>query len=106
MIGLPTNRPPTHPGEILLEEFLEPLEMSQSELARRIHVSYPRVHEIVHGKRGVTPDTACRLAKLFGTTPDFWLEGQKDWDLWHTLRSEETRQAVEEIEPVAEPAGT
>lgn len=85
---LPKNRPPTHPGEMLLEEFLKPLGMSQVELAERIRVSYPRINEIVNGKRGVTPDTALRLSKLFGTTAEFWLNGQQNWDLWHALRSE------------------
>jgi addiction module HigA family antidote len=98
MIGLPTNRPPFHPGEILLEEFLEPYGLSQTELAKRIQVSYPRVNEIVHGKRGVTPDTACRLGKLFGTTPDFWLNMQQDWDLWHTLHDQDVVHAVGEIQ--------
>lgn len=97
---LPKNRPPTHPGEMLLEEFLRPMGMTQSELADRIRVSYPRVNEIVNGKRGVTPDTALRLSKLFGTTPEFWLNGQRNWDLWHALHSEDSA-VLEEIEPVA-----
>lgn len=96
---LPKNRPPTHPGEILLEEFLKPFDMTQKELAERIGVSYPRVNELVHGKRGVTPDTALRLSRLFGTTPEFWLNGQLAWDLWHAL-SAPTAQALEKIEPV------
>lgn len=98
MIGLPTNRPPFHPGEILRTEFLEPLSMSQTELARRIQVSYPRISEIVHARRGITPDTACRLGKLFGTTPDFWLNMQQDWELWHALQDPRTLHAIEEIE--------
>mgnify|MGYP001496552137 CR=1 FL=1 len=85
---LPRNGPPTHPGEMLLEEFLKPLGMTQTEMAERIHVSYPRVNEIIKGKRGITPDTALRLSKLFGTTAEFWLNGQRNWDLWHALRSE------------------
>ncbi len=97
---LPKNRPPTHPGEMLLEEFLRPLSMTQSELAERIRVSYPRVNELVNGKRGVTPDTALRLSKLFGTTPEFWLNGQRNWDLWHALHSKDS-SVLEEIEPVA-----
>jgi addiction module HigA family antidote len=97
---LPKNRPPTHPGEMLLEEFLRPLGMTQTELAERIHVSYPRVNEIVNGKRGVTPGTALRFSKLFGTTPEFWLNGQRNWDLWHALRSDEARD-LDSIEPVA-----
>ncbi|WP_456414292.1 HigA family addiction module antitoxin [Oceanithermus profundus] len=76
------NRTPTHPGEVLLEEFLKPYGLTQKELAGRIGVSYPRVNELVHGKRGVTPDTALRLARLFGTTPEFWLNLQQAYDLY------------------------
>lgn len=96
---LPENGPPTHPGEMLLEEFLRPLAMTQTELAERIHASYPRVNELVNGKRGVTPDTALRLSKLFGTTPEFWLNGQRNWDLWHALNSEDA-EVVDRIVPV------
>lgn len=99
MTTLPTHRPPTHPGEMLREEFLEPLGMTQTELAERIHVSYPRVNELVNGKRGVTPDTALRLAKLFGTTPEFWLNGQRNWDLWHAIHSSAADER-DSIEPV------
>lgn len=66
MVRIPTHGPPTHPGSMLLEEFLKPLEMSQMGLAEQIGVSFPRVNELVHGKRGVTPDTALRLERLFG----------------------------------------
>ena len=96
---LPKNRPPTHPGEMLREEFLEPLGMTQTELAERIHVSFPRVNEIVNGRRGVSPDTALRLSRLFGTTAEFWLDGQRNWDLWHALHSESAKE-LERIEPV------
>lgn len=97
---LPKDRPPTHPGEMLLQEFLMPMNMTQTELAERIGVSYPRVNEIVKGKRGVTPDTALRLARLFGTTPDFWLNGQLAWDLWHAMHSAAARE-IDAIEPMA-----
>jgi addiction module HigA family antidote len=97
---LPKHGPPTHPGEMLLEEFLKPLGMTQTELAERIRVSYPRVNEIIHGKRGVTPDTALRLSKLLGTTAEFWLNGQQNWDLWHALHSE-TADDLEQIEALA-----
>lgn len=100
MIRVPTDRPPTHPGEILLEEFLEPHGMTQKELAKRIKVSYPRVNELVHGKRGVTPDTALRLSKLFGTTPDFWLNGQLVWDLYQATKAKNASE-IDSIEPVA-----
>ncbi|MFC1559199.1 HigA family addiction module antitoxin [Gemmatimonadota bacterium] len=96
---LPENRPPTHPGEMLLEEFLKPMGMTQADLAERIHVSYPRVNEIINGRRGITPDTALRLAKLFGTTPEFWLNGQRNWDLWHAMRSTEAKN-LKSIKPV------
>lgn len=99
MIRVP-KREPTHPGEMLREEFLEPLEMSQSELARRIHVSFPRVNELVNGKRGVTSDTALRLSRLFGTTPDFWMNLQLTWDLWHALNSKAAEE-IQQIEPLS-----
>jgi addiction module HigA family antidote len=76
----------------LLEDFLKPLGMTQVELAEQMRVSYPRVNEIVNGKRGVTPDTALRLSALFGTTPEFWLNGQRNWDLWHAMRSPMARE--------------
>ena len=66
MVRIPTSGPPTHPGEMLLEEFLKPICMSQTELAAKIGVSYPRINELIHGKRGITPDTALRLEQLFG----------------------------------------
>ena len=97
---LPKNRPPTHPGEMLLEEFLKPLGMSQTELAERIRVSYPRINEIINAKRGVTPDTALRLSQLFGTTAEFWLNGQRNWDLWHALKSDSAKD-IRRIQPVA-----
>jgi antitoxin HigA-1 len=84
---------------MLLEEFLIPLGMTQTELAERIKVSYPRVNELIHGKRGVTPDTALRLAKLFGTTPGFWLNGQQNWDLWHAIHAPNARE-IRGIRPV------
>jgi addiction module HigA family antidote len=85
---------------MLLEEFLKPLEMSQTALAERIHVSYPRINEIINGRRGVTPDTALRLSRLFGTSAEFWLNGQRNWDLWHALHSPAADE-LEAIEPVA-----
>jgi addiction module HigA family antidote len=77
---------------MLLQEFLEPLGVSQSAFAIRLGVSFPRVNEIIRGKRAVTPDTALRLAQVTGMSADFWLGLQSDWDLWHALRSEEARE--------------
>ncbi len=89
MIRVPTHRQPTHPGEMLLLEFLRPLKLSQKKLAEGIQVPFQRVNELVRGKRGITPGTALRLGKFFGTSPDFWLSLQLRWDLWHALREEE-----------------
>ena len=76
MVTVPTHRPPTHPGEMLLEEFLEPLGMTQTDLAERIEVPFQRVNSLVNGRRALTPDTALRLSRLFGTTPGFWMSHQ------------------------------
>jgi addiction module HigA family antidote len=96
---LPTEVPPVHPGEMLLEEFLKPLEVSQSAFAVRLGVSFPRLNEIVRGKRGVTADTALRLAQVTGMSADFWLGLQLDWDLWHALRSKDS-QRIGALEPL------
>jgi len=100
---LPKARPPTHPGEMLLEEFLKPLGMSQSAFAVRLGVSFPRLNEIVRGKRAVTPDTALRLARVLGMPADFWLGLQTDWDLWHAVRSDNAEQ-IAHLEPVLKSA--
>jgi antitoxin HigA-1 len=76
-----TTLAPVHPGEVLLEEFLEPMEISQYRLAKDISVSPRRINEIVHGKRAVTADTALRLARYFGTSDRFWLNLQTSYDL-------------------------
>jgi len=96
---IPTHRPPTHPGEMLLEEFLKPLGISQSAFAMRLGISFPRLNEIIRGKRGVTPDTALRLARVLGMSADFWLGLQQDWDLWHAMRSNRAA-AIAELEPL------
>jgi addiction module HigA family antidote len=77
----PKKMPPLHPGEVLLEEFMKPLQISQNQLGRDLSVSPRRVNEIVHGKRGITADTALRLAQYFGTSPQFWMNLQADYDL-------------------------
>src|SRR6185369_5821027 len=96
---LPTKRAPTHPGEMLLEEFLNPLGISQSAFASRLGISSPRLNEIIRAKRSVTPDTALRLAKVLGMSADFWLGLQQDWDLWHAARSEKAA-AIARLEPL------
>jgi addiction module HigA family antidote len=88
MVRIPTHRQPTHPGEMLLEEFLVPLGLTQRELADAVHVPYQRINEIVHGKRGITPSTALRLARFFGMSADFWMNVQLRWDLYHAQKRE------------------
>ena len=89
---LPSKRPPTHPGEMLLEEFIKPLGIRQTELAAWIGVSYPRLNELVHRKRGVTPDTALRLEQVFGMDAQFWLNLQVAWDLYQAKHAAAARQ--------------
>ena len=88
MVRVPTHRAPTHPGEMLLEEFVIPLGLTQRGLAKAIHVPYQRVNEIVNGRRGMTPSTALRLAKLFGVSADFWMNLQLRWDLYNAQKAE------------------
>lgn len=96
---LPTHRPPTHPGEMLREEFLVPLGITQSAFAQQLGVSFPRLNEVINGKRAVTPDTALRLARVTGMSADFWLGLQQDWDLWHAMRSSGAT-AIASLEPL------
>ena len=88
MIKIPTNRKPTHPGEILLKEFLDPMGISQVQLSNSLKVSYQRVNEIINKKRGITPSTALRLAKVFNTSEDFWLNLQLRLDLYQVKQDE------------------
>ncbi|NCO35648.1 MAG: HigA family addiction module antidote protein [Armatimonadetes bacterium] len=82
---LPEKRPPTHPGEMLLEELLKPMGISQRLLAERMEVSSSRVAEVVRKRRGVTPKIALRLARVVGMPADFWLGLQQNWDLWQAM---------------------
>ncbi|MEA5503328.1 HigA family addiction module antitoxin [Halotia wernerae UHCC 0503] len=88
----PKHRPPTHPGETLLKDFLEPLAISQAELAGAIHVPYQRINELVNGKQGVTLSTALRLAKFFGNSAEFWLNLQQNCELYHLFKQEEEEE--------------
>ncbi|MDF2529582.1 MAG: putative plasmid maintenance system antidote protein [Gammaproteobacteria bacterium] len=80
---LPTHRAPTSPGEMLLKEFLEPMDITQKQLADHLGWTYAKVNEIVHNKRGITAETALGLADAFGIDPQFWLNLQLTSDLWH-----------------------
>jgi len=97
MIRVPTHRKPTHPGEILREEFLQPLEITQQQLANAIYVPFQRINELVNGKRGVTPSTSLRLAKFFGVSEDFWMNLQIRWDLYRAKKKEQ--DILENIKP-------
>ena len=88
MVRIPTDRAPTHPGEMLLEEFLKPMGISKQELARSIRTPYQRVNELINQRRGITPGTALRLARFFGNSAAFWLNLQLRWDLWQAQEAE------------------
>lgn len=87
---IPTHREPTHPGEMLLEEFLIPMGLTQKELSVSIHVPYQRINEVINKKRGITPSTALRLARFFNMSEDFWLNLQLRWDLYKAKKAEAT----------------
>jgi addiction module HigA family antidote len=89
---------PIHPGEILREEYLEPLGMSANALAGALHLTAARVNEIVREKRGITPDTALRLSRYFGTTAEFWLNLQMMYELRKTIETE-GKAIIEAIQP-------
>jgi antitoxin HigA-1 len=91
---LPTHRPPTHPGEMLLKEFLEPLGVSQVEAASRINVPFQRLSAIVKGRRGVSADTALLLEALTGWDAQIWMTLQAKWDLWHAMKARRSRPKV------------
>lgn len=97
MVRVPTHRPPTHPGKMLLEEFLNPMGITQRDLADSILVPYQRVNEIINGRRGITPSTALRLAKFFDMSADFWMNLQLRWDLYFTQQDE--GNVLETIQP-------
>ena len=91
MVRVPTHREPTHPGEMLLEEFLTPMGLTQRALAKEIHVPYQRINEIVNKRRGMTPSTALRLGKFFRVSEEFWMSLQLRWDLYKVKQLEANR---------------
>jgi len=99
VVRIPNDREPTHPGTMLLHEFLQPRGITQRELAAAIDVPFQRVNEVVRGRRGVTPSTALRLSRFFGTTPDLWMSLQQRWDLYHAIRRE--AEKLDSIVPLA-----
>jgi antitoxin HigA-1 len=97
MSMLPANRPPTHPGEMLLKEFLEPLGVSQVEAARRMRIPFQRLNAIVKARRGVSADTALLFEALTGWDAQIWLTLQAKWDLWHALQTRGQRPKVKAL---------
>jgi len=89
---------PVHPGEVLREEYLEPLGISANALSRALHVSAPRINDIVRERRGITADTAMRLARFFGTTPHFWMNLQAEYDI-RTAEKSSAKEISKEVEP-------
>ena len=94
-----TIMPPVHPGEILLEEFLKPLDVSQYQLAKELGVPARRISEIVHGRRRISADTALRLARYFGTSERFWMNLQTRYDL--EIEKDRLRTVLDEIHPLS-----
>lgn len=95
---LPRHRAPTHPGEMLLKEFLEPNGITQKEFAAHLGWTYARLNEIVNGKRGVSANSALTLADALKMEPEFWLNLQHNWDLWHALK---THQKIKPLRKAA-----
>jgi addiction module HigA family antidote len=92
---LPKKRTPTHPGQMLLKEFLEPMEITQKEFADHLGWTYARLNEIINGHRGVTAESALALADAFEMEPQFWLNLQQSWDLWHAMKAHKNIRPVD-----------
>ena len=100
MIRVPTNRTPQHPGEILLEDYLQPMGISQTQLANALGITYARLNELIHGKRGMTVDTALRLERFFGVSAQSWLNAQLRWELFHATHTAKIKQTLAKIRPL------
>jgi addiction module HigA family antidote len=100
----PTHRPPNHPGEMLLKEFLEPLGVSQVEAAKRMSIPFQRLNAIVKGRRGVSAETAFLLEGLTRWDAQIWMTLQGQWDLWHAMRAPGNRPQVRALEGIEAPA--
>jgi antitoxin HigA-1 len=94
MVRIPKYREPTHPGEMLIKEFLIPMSITQRDLSKAIYVPYQRINEIVNGRRGITPSAALRLARFFNMSEDFWMNLQLRWDLYRAKGSEEKKMQM------------
>jgi addiction module HigA family antidote len=92
------NKPPRHPGEILLKEYLEPMGLSQKQFAEHLGWTYARLNEIINMHRGVTADSALSLSEAFGVEPEYWLKLQCDWDLWNAKQSHAVIKLLPQLE--------
>ena len=97
-LRLPSSRPPVHPGEMLMEEFMVPYSLTQQEMAIRLKISRKHLIDIIHGRKPISLEIAQRLAKLFQTSIDFWIQGQMAYDLWHAVRH--PSQELKSIKPL------
>ena len=97
---LEMQREPTHPGEILLEDFLLPLKITQTKLANDLGVSFKTVNEIINQKRNISPDISLRLSKYFGTSPQIWLGLQMDYDLYKAFKNKVVKKHIQDIKPL------
>lgn len=95
-----TDRKPFTPGEILQEEFMDPLGLTQEDLAKRLGISRRRINEIIRGHREITPDTALRLSKAFRVSPELWLNLQQRYNLWTIARDSKKRKQYTAIKPI------
>lgn len=95
---LAKNRPPLHPGEILLKDFLNPMGLAQKRFSEHLGWTYARLNEIVNMRRGVTADSALAFAEALGTEPEFWLNLQQNWDLWHAKMTHKTVKLLPDLE--------
>ena len=91
---IPTKREPTHPGNMLLKEFLEPMNITQKEFSQHLGWTYARLNEIINGRRGVSAESALAFADVFKMEPEFWLNLQRDWDLWHAMQKHKNIKAL------------
>ncbi len=91
---LPTNRTPATPGEMLLEKFIKPMNLTQKNFASHLGWPYTKLNEIVHGKRGITPESALDLADALNMEPEFWLNLQRDWDFWHAKQKHKVKKTA------------
>lgn len=91
---LPKKRPPTHPGQMLLKDFLEPMAITQKAFAEHLGWTYARLNEIINGKRGVSAESALAFADAFNLEPEFWLNLQRNWDLWHAMKQHKVIKAI------------